>query len=139
MTRVVLPAVVALIGTTVAAACAGVSEARPPVVRVAGPEVQGGEWFRQTGCIDCHSMSVYQILNVTAVGPDLSLAVEDVPRRFGVSLDQFLHAPTGTMSMVLSSRIPLTPDQRVIAISKLKEAYREHQAAAGVVRPIASH
>jgi hypothetical protein len=84
-------------------------------------------------------MSVYRILNLTAVAPDLSIAVEDVPRRFGVSLDEFLQAPTGTMAMVLSSRIPLTPEQRVIAINKLKEAYREHQEAAGVVRPIASH
>jgi hypothetical protein len=137
MTRALILAVAVLIAA--AAACAGVSEAKPPAISIAGPEVQGGEWFRQTGCTDCHSMSVYRILNLTAVAPDLSIAVEDVPRRFGVSLDEFLQAPTGTMAMVLSSRIPLTPEQRVIAINKLKEAYREHQEAAGVVRPIASH
>jgi hypothetical protein len=137
MTRALIIAVAALIAA--AAACAGVSEAKPPAISIAGPEVQGGEWFRQTGCTECHSMSVYRILNLTAVAPDLSIAVEDVPRRFGVSLDEFLQAPTGTMAMVLSSRIPLTPEQRVIAINKLKEAYREHQEAAGVVRPIASH
>jgi hypothetical protein len=137
MTRALILAVAVLIAA--AAACAGVSEAKPPAISIAGPEVQGGEWFRQTGCTECHSMSVYRILNLTAVAPDLSIAVEDVPRRFGVSLDEFLQAPTGTMAMVLSSRIPLTPDQRVIAINKLKEAYREHQEAAGVVRPIASH
>jgi hypothetical protein len=138
MSRAVILALAVPIAAA-AAACAGVSEAKPPVVTVAGPEVQGGEWFRQTGCIDCHSMSVYRILNLAAVAPDLSIAVEDVPRRFGVSLDEFLQAPTGTMAMVLSSRIPLTPDQRLIAVNKLKEAYREHQEAAGVVRPIASH
>jgi hypothetical protein len=137
MTRALILAVAVLIAA--AAACAGVSEAKPPAISIAGPEVQGGEWFRQTGCTECHSMSVYRILNLTAVAPDLSIAVEDVPRRFGVSLDEFLQAPTGTMAMVLSSRIPLTPEQRVIAINKLKEAYREHQEAAGVVRPIASH
>lgn len=137
MTRALILAVAVLIAA--AAACAGVSEAKPPAIGIAGPEVQGGEWFRQTGCTECHSMSVYRILNLTAVAPDLSIAVEDVPRRFGVSLDEFLQAPTGTMAMVLSSRIPLTPEQRVIAINKLKEAYREHQEAAGVVRPIASH
>jgi hypothetical protein len=137
MTRALILAVAVLIAA--AAACAGVSEAKPPAISIAGPEVQGGEWLRQTGCTECHSMSVYRILNLTAVAPDLSIAVEDVPRRFGVSLDEFLQAPTGTMAMVLSSRIPLTPEQRVIAINKLKEAYREHQEAAGVVRPIASH
>ena len=137
MTRALILAVAVLIAA--AAACAGVSEATPPAISIAGPEVQGGEWFRQTGCTECHSLSVYRILNLTAVAPDLSIAVEDVPRRFGVSLDEFLQAPTGTMAMVLSSRIPLTPEQRLIAINKLKEAYREHQEAAGVVRPIASH
>jgi hypothetical protein len=139
MTRPMVLAVVALTAAAAGAACAGVSEARPPVMAVASPEVQGAEWFKQTGCTDCHSMSVYRILNLTAVAPDLSIAVEDVPRRFGVSLDEFLQAPTGTMAMVLSSRIPLTPEQRVIAANKLKEAYREHQEAAGIVRPLASH
>ena len=94
---------------------------------------------KQTGCIDCHSMSVYRIHNLTAVAPDLSIAVEDVPRRFGVPLEEFLHAPTGTMSMVLSSRIPMTREQRQLAIDRLKEAYREHQEARGVVLPVASH
>lgn len=139
MTRVLTAALAAMLGA-IPAACAGVSEATPPVVAaVPGRAVQGGDWFKQAGCIDCHSMSVYRILNLTAVGPDLSIAVEDVPRRFGVPLDRFLHAPTGTMAMVLSSRIPLTPEQRVIAIDKLKEAYREHQYAAGIVQPMASH
>lgn len=139
MTRAALFGVVAVLGILTAAACAGVSEAHTPVVTVPGPEVGGGDWFRKAGCIDCHSMSVYRILNLTAVAPDLSIAVEDVPRRFGMTLDQFLQAPTGTMAMVLSSRIPLTPDQRLMAIDKLKEAYRAHQADHGVVRPAVSH
>jgi hypothetical protein len=121
------------------AACANITDARAQAVTVAGPHIQGGEWFKQSGCTACHSISVYNIWNVTAVGPDLSLAVEDVPHRFGVSLDEFLQAPTGTMAMVLSTRIPLTPEQRVMAIGKLKEAYREHQEATGAVRPMASH
>lgn len=136
--RALLLTMAVLIGA-LAAACAETSEARPVMSAVAGPDVRGGDWFKQTGCLDCHSMSVYRMLNITAVGPDLSIAVEDVPRRFGVSLDEFFKAPTGTMSMVLSSRIPLSPEQRLLAVSKLKEAYREHQDAAGIVRPIASH
>jgi hypothetical protein len=138
MSRVLLLALVATV-TAAAAACADREAGASPVATVAGPEVTGGAWFTQTGCTACHSVSAYRIWNVSAVGPDLSLAVEDVPRRFGVSLDEFLRAPTGTMAMVLSTRIPLTPEQRVMAIDKLKEAYREHQEASGVVRPIASH
>jgi hypothetical protein len=42
-------------------------------------------------------------LAIVAIAVSLSLAVEDVPKRFGRSLEDFLHAPTGTMAMVLSS------------------------------------
>ena len=112
------------------------SEARPVV---APAHVQGGNWFKQTGCTDCHSIAAYRIFNLAAVGPDLSDAVEGVPRRFGRSLEEFLQAPTGTMSMVLSTRIPLTPEQRALAGEKLKEAYRVRQESKGAGRPAASH
>lgn len=117
--------------------CANVSEAQPRLV-AAGAEVQGGEWFVRSGCTSCHSMSVYGIRNLAATAPDLSIAVEDVPRRFGRTLDEFLQAPTGTMEMVLSNRILMTPDDRAVAIAKLKEAYRLHQGATGA-RAVASH
>ena len=119
-----------------AAACAPVPL---PAQAVADQSVQGGEWFTQTGCTACHSISVYRILNIAAVGPDLSEAVEDVPKRFGRSLEDFLHAPTGTMAMVLSSRIPLTGAQRDVAIAKLHEAYRRHQGLPEPIRPLSSH
>lgn len=99
----------------------------PQGVIVAGPEVQGGEWFARTGCTACHAVSSYQLPNIAAIGPDLSLAVEDVPRRFGVSLDEFLRAPSGTMAIVLGSRIPLNQQQRALAIERLKEAYQRHK------------
>ena len=130
---------IALAGAAAATArCAPVrpSEARPVV---APAHVQGGDWFKQTGCTDCHSIAAYRIFNLAAVGPDLSDAVEDVPRRFGRSLDEFLQAPTGTMSMVLSTRIPLTAEQRALAGEKLKEAYRVHHESKGLGRPVASH
>jgi hypothetical protein len=130
--------VVLLLAGAVAAGCAGDSHAEPRFT-VAAADVQGGEWFEQTGCTTCHSITVYGIRNLAATAPDLSVAVEDVPRRFGRTLDDFLQAPTGTMAMVLSSRIPLTPDQRALAIEKLKDAYREHQSALGAARPVASH
>lgn len=132
-----MPAILALMFALAAAAgCAPrVAEAQA----VAPAHVPGGEWFVQTGCTACHSVSAYRIFNLAAVGPDLSLAVEDAPRRFGVSLDEFLRAPTGTMAMVLSSRIPMNDEERTVAIDKLKEAYRKHQEDTGAARPVASH
>ena len=69
----------------------------------------------------------------------MSEAVEDVPKRFGRSLEDFLHAPTGTMAMVLSSRIPLTGAQRDVVIAKLHEAYRRHRGLSDPIRPLPSH
>lgn len=118
-------------------ACAPVhpSEAKAPPSQV----LPAGEWFKQKGCTDCHSIAAYRMWNLTAQGPDLSEAVEDVPRRFGVTLENFLHAPTGTMAMVLSSRIPLTPDERDEAIARLHDAYRRHQGLPDGMKPLPSH
>ena len=115
------------------------AEAQTLAQTVAGPDVRGGDWFKQSGCAACHSITAYNVLNITAIAPDLSTAVADVPSRFGVSLDEFLQTPTGTMSMVLSTRIPMTPEQRRLAVTRLKEVYRAHQEIAGAVRPVASH
>lgn len=128
----------AVLGLVAAGACGTVpaSEARPVV---AAAHVEGGDWFVQTGCTRCHSLSVYGIQNPGATAPDLSVAVEDVPRRFGRSLDDFFMSPTGTMAMVLDTAIPMTGEERRVAIEKLKEAYRHRQEAAGAGRPLASH
>jgi hypothetical protein len=61
------------------------------------------------------------------IGPDLSNAVEDVQSRFGRTIDDFLREPTGTMSVVLSRQIVLTPEQKTTAIEKLREAFKEYQ------------
>jgi hypothetical protein len=61
------------------------------------------------------------------IGPDLSNAVEDVQSRFGKTIDDFLAAPTGTMSVVLSRQIILTPDQKQEAIRNLRTAFAEYQ------------
>ena len=106
---------------------------------VASAHVPGGQWFVQTGCTKCHSVSVYGIHNLASTAPDLSIAVEDVPRRFGRSLDEFFKSPTGTMDLVLSTAIPMTPAERLVAIDKLKEAYRRRQEATGAGPPVASH
>ncbi|HEX2756892.1 MAG TPA: hypothetical protein VHP60_00160, partial [Thermoanaerobaculia bacterium] len=60
-------------------------------------------------------------------GPDLSTAVEDVQSRFGRTLDDFLREPTGTMSVVLSRQIVLTPEEKAVAIGKLREAFADYQ------------
>ena len=119
-------------------ACGPVSttEARPVV---APAHVAGGDWFAQTGCTKCHSVAVYGIHTLASTAPDLSIAVEDVPRRFGRSLDDFFASPTGTMAIVLGTVIPMTKDQRLVAIAKLKEAYRRRQEAAAAGHPVASH
>jgi hypothetical protein len=112
---------------------------RPSEARTAaGRPLTGGEWFVETGCTSCHPVTVYGISSVAAVAPDLSTAVEDVPKRFGRSLEDFLEAPTGTMAMVLAGRIRLSDQQRATAVEQLREAYRRFQNA-GAARPVSSH
>ena len=90
-----------------------------------------GEWFVKTGCAKCHSVSVYGVKPEAEIGPDLSIAVEDVQTRFGVSLEEFFDNPSGTMALVLSSQIQLTDEEKKVAIRKLHEAFEAHQKAGG--------
>jgi len=86
-----------------------------------------GAWFVQTGCFVCHSIASLKVRSPAQIGPDLSTAVEDTQKRFAMTVDQFIKSPTGTMSVVLSRQIILTPEQRETAIQKLREAYAEYQ------------
>jgi cytochrome c2 len=99
-----------------------------------------GAWFVKTGCFVCHSISAYGVRSPAQIGPDLSTAVEDVQSRFGRTLDDFLREPTGTMAVVLSRQIVLTPEQKDVAIQKLRDAFAEHQrqVAGGKGAPAAS-
>lgn len=110
---------------------AGVPRTDPRTAEEAAQDEQmrtgPGAWFVQTGCFVCHSVSVFGVRAPAQIGPDLSTAVEDVQARFGRTLDDFLAAPTGTMAVVLSRQIILTPEQRQIGIAKLREAFAEHQ------------
>ncbi len=81
-----------------------------------------GAFFVKKGCFVCHSVSTLGIDAAAQIGPDLALAVTDVQSRFGRTLDDFLARPTGTMEVVLSTMITLTPDERAEAISKLRYA-----------------
>ena len=99
-----------------------------------------GAWFVSTGCFVCHSVKVFGVQSPAQIGPDLSNAVEDVQSRFGRTIDDFLAAPTGTMSVVLSRQIILTPEQKQVAIGKLREAFAEYQKQkAAPVKPAPSH
>jgi hypothetical protein len=89
-----------------------------------------GAWFVKTGCFVCHSISVYGVKSPAQIGPDLSTAVEDVQTRFGRTLDDFIDQPTGTMQVVLSRQIVLSPDEKAVAVTKLREAFAEHQRTA---------
>jgi cytochrome c551/c552 len=86
-----------------------------------------GAWFVKTGCFVCHNVSSLGVKSPAQIGPDLSIAEEDVQARFGRTVDDFLRAPTGTMAVVLSRQIILTPAELEVAIQKVREAYTEHQ------------
>jgi cbb3-type cytochrome oxidase cytochrome c subunit len=101
-----------------------------------------GGWFVQTGCFVCHSVSVFGVRSPAQIGPDLSTAVEDTQKRFGMTVDDFIMNPTGTMSVVLSRQIVLNTEQRKVAIQKLRDAFAEYQkqqAAGTAPAPTASH
>jgi mono/diheme cytochrome c family protein len=87
-----------------------------------------GALFVQKGCPQCHSISALGIKSQNEVGPDLTQAYEDVEHRFGVKLEEFLPNPTGTMQMVLSQMIHLTPVERDSIIHVLKRLHDEHEA-----------
>jgi hypothetical protein len=83
--------------------------------------------FLGKGCPQCHSISALGIKSKTDVGPDLTFAYADVQNRFGVKLDSFLRAPTGTMQMVLGSMIKLTPAERDSIIHILTELHEQRE------------
>jgi hypothetical protein len=84
-----------------------------------------GAWFVDNGCFGCHSVSVYGIKSEIGMGPDLAEAVQDVQSRFGMPLEKFMQEPTGTMQMVFSQMIVLSPEEKAVALQKLQEANRE--------------
>lgn len=86
-----------------------------------------GAFFVKKNCFVCHSVSTLGIDAAAQIGPDLAMAVEDVQSRFGRTLDDFLEKPTGTMEVVLSTMITLTPEERKETIEKLRHAYDIYQ------------
>ena len=85
--------------------------------------------FENKGCPQCHSISAFGIKSPAEIGPDLTLAYDDVQTRFSMKLEDFLHNPTGTMQMVLSSQIQLSTAERDSIIHILKGLHEEREEA----------
>jgi hypothetical protein len=80
--------------------------------------------FLTKGCPQCHKISPLGVVAQVEAGPDLALAYEDVRSRFNTSLDSFLTSPTGTMQIVLTSQIRLTPVERDSIYRLLRDLYQ---------------
>jgi cytochrome c551/c552 len=89
---------------------------------------EGKAFFQEKGCTECHSVSTFGLESQNKSGPDLAEAYTDVQKRFGTSLENFLKNPTGTMQMVLTSKIKLTEEDRRKTIELLKYAYDNRPA-----------
>jgi cytochrome c551/c552 len=103
---------ITLAASAVMLACGGASEM-----------AEGKAFFQEKGCTECHSVSTFGLESQNKSGPDLAEAYTDVQKRFGTSLENFLKNPTGTMQMVLTSKIKLTEEERRKTVELLKYAY----------------
>ena len=86
-----------------------------------------GKWFVRRGCMACHPISVYDVKPFMPIGPDLSIAVDDVRTRFGKSVEEFFEKPQGTMEMVLTQLIKLSAEEKAEALRELHAAHQIHQ------------
>lgn len=112
------------------------AQARPALNPAIGPQSEAAlrdpraQIFLTKGCPQCHSISELAVVSPTNAGPDLALAVMDVRTRFNTSLGEFLNKPTGTMQIVLSSQIALSPVERdsvVKLLHEINEAKTRHR------------
>lgn len=87
--------------------------------------------FVEKGCPQCHTISALGIKSPAEIGPDLTFAYTDVQSRFNMKLDEFLKNPTGTMQMVLSSQIKLSPEERDSIIEILEDLHEGSADDAG--------
>ncbi len=87
----------------------------------------GGKFFVEKGCFICHSVKVFEIESPTNIGPELSKAVDDVPKKFNMTLEQFMISPKSTMEVVLSTQIILTDEEKQEAINLLQKAYKKYK------------
>jgi len=86
--------------------------------------------FLQKGCPQCHSISALGVKSPAEIGPDLTYAYSDVQSRFNMTLEEFLKNPTGTMQVVLSSQISLSPEERDSVIHILTRLHEDSEDVA---------
>jgi len=78
-----------------------------------------GAFFVDHGCFVCHSVSTFGVESAAEIGPDLARARANIRRRLGISVDQFIHEPVGTMVAVFGSQAPLTEEEKERVIELL--------------------
>lgn len=98
--------------------------AQTPTIGVKDPR---GAIFVERGCNACHAIWSLGVKAKSDVGPDLTFAYVDVVNRYGMSLDAFLHNPTGMMRLVLASHLHLTAADRDSISHVLEAMYKEHR------------
>ena len=86
--------------------------------------------FVRKGCPQCHTISALGVKSLTELGPDLTFAYTDVQSRFNMKLEEFLKNPTGTMQVVLSSQIKLSPEERDSVIHILTRLHEDSEDVA---------
>ena len=94
-----------------------------------------GAFFVKKGCFVCHSVETLGVQSASKIGPDLSEAVVDVQSRFGKPLPEFLDNPSGTMAVVLSTQIRLTPEEKRQAVELLTSAYQKKTSGQSAAQP----
>jgi cytochrome c2 len=72
-----------------------------------------GAFFVDHGCFVCHSVSSFGVEAAAEIGPDLARARDNIRRRLGVTIDQFIQEPVGTMALVFGSQAILTEDEKI--------------------------
>ena len=99
--------------------------AAPPGVSAPASSDPRAAIFVEKGCPQCHSISALGVKSPAEVGPDLTIAYTDVRSRFNMELKDFLQNPTGTMQIVLSSQIKLSPAERDSIVEILEDLHEE--------------
>jgi cytochrome c2 len=80
-----------------------------------------GAFFVDHGCFVCHTVSTFGVESAADIGPDLARARANIRRRLGITVEQFIYEPVGTMAAVFASQAVLTDEEkeRVIGLLNL--------------------
>jgi cytochrome c2 len=83
-----------------------------------------GSFFVKKRCFICHTISSLGVESPTNIGPDLALAVKNVPRKHQMQVKEFIFNPKGTMAVILATpQYHLAEKEREEAVKLLNEAW----------------